>query len=150
MASILDRYGIKEVADVTFYDINDDGTVGKPVLVLDSLKVTYDAVTKLIKDKKVYSAYTVKDGGALEAIYKMAFGNEIGVKIIIQHEDIFNAMHFTPLSAVKVVLLGQDPYHNVNQAIGASFAVPPGQEIPPSLVNIYKELQVGFSLVVCD
>ena len=47
----------------------------------DSLKVTYDAVTKLIKDKKVYSAYTVKDGGALEAIYKMAFGNEIGVKL---------------------------------------------------------------------
>ena len=49
----------------------------------DSLKVTYDAVTKLIKDKKVYSAYTVKDGGALEAIYKMAFGNEIGVKLNI-------------------------------------------------------------------
>ena len=47
----------------------------------DSLKVTYDAVTKLIKDKKVYSAYTVKDGGALEAIYKMAFGNEIGVEL---------------------------------------------------------------------
>ena len=47
----------------------------------DSLKVTYDAVTKLIKDKKVYSSYTVKDGGALEAIYKMAFGNEIGVKL---------------------------------------------------------------------
>ena len=56
-------------------------------------------------------------------------------------DDIFNAFHFTPLSKVKVLLLGQDPYHNVNQAIGASFAVPPGQEIPPSLVNIYKELQ---------
>ena len=47
----------------------------------DNLKVTYDAVTNLIKDKKVYSAYTVKDGGALEAIYKMAFGNEIGVEL---------------------------------------------------------------------
>ena len=47
----------------------------------DSLKVTYDEVTNLIKDKKVYSSYTVKDGGALEAIYKMAFGNEIGVKL---------------------------------------------------------------------
>jgi uracil-DNA glycosylase len=55
-------------------------------------------------------------------------------------DDIFNAFHFTPLSKVKAVIIGQDPYHNVNQAIGACFAVPPGQEIPPSLVNIYKEL----------
>ena len=55
-------------------------------------------------------------------------------------EDIFNAFHFTPLSKVKVVILGQDPYHNVNQAHGLSFSVKPGVEIPPSLVNIYKEL----------
>ncbi len=56
-------------------------------------------------------------------------------------DDIFNAFHLTPISEVKVLLLGQDPYHNVNQAMGACFSVPPGQEIPPSLVNIYKELQ---------
>ena len=57
-------------------------------------------------------------------------------------EDIFNAFHFTPLSKVKVLLLGQDPYHNVNQAHGLSFSVLPKQkEIPPSLVNIYKELK---------
>lgn len=57
-------------------------------------------------------------------------------------DDIFNAFHFTPLSKVKVLLLGQDPYHGERQAIGASFAVPPDQkELPPSLVNIYKELQ---------
>lgn len=56
-------------------------------------------------------------------------------------EDIFNAFHFTPLSKVKVVILGQDPYHNVNQAHGLSFSVKPDQkEIPPSLVNIYQEL----------
>ena len=56
-------------------------------------------------------------------------------------EDIFNAFHFTPLSKVKVVILGQDPYHNVNQAHGLSFPVKPDQkEIPPSLVNIYQEL----------
>ncbi|MDR1271434.1 MAG: uracil-DNA glycosylase [Clostridiales Family XIII bacterium] len=55
-------------------------------------------------------------------------------------DDIFNAFHFTPLSKVKVLLLGQDPYHGENQAIGSSFSVPPGQDIPPSLVNIYKEL----------
>lgn len=56
-------------------------------------------------------------------------------------DDIFNAFHFTPLNNVKVLLIGQDPYHNENQAIGTSFAVPVSQkEIPPSLVNIYQEL----------
>ena len=55
-------------------------------------------------------------------------------------EDIFNAFHITPMSNVKVLLLGQDPYHNYNQAHGLSFSVKPGQDIPPSLQNIYKEL----------
>ena len=56
-------------------------------------------------------------------------------------DDIFNAFHFTPLSKVKVLLLGQDPYHNVNQAHGLSFSVLPNQkDIPPSLQNIYQEL----------
>ena len=57
-------------------------------------------------------------------------------------DDIFNAFHFTPVSKVKVLLLGQDPYHNVNQAHGLSFSVLPEQkEIPPSLQNIYQELR---------
>lgn len=57
-------------------------------------------------------------------------------------DDIFNAFHFTPLSEVKILLLGQDPYHNFNQAHGLSFSVLPGQkDIPPSLQNIYKELK---------
>lgn len=56
-------------------------------------------------------------------------------------DDIFNAFHFTPLSDVKVVILGQDPYHNVNQAHGLCFSVKPEVDIPPSLVNIYKELE---------
>lgn len=57
-------------------------------------------------------------------------------------DDIFNALHFTPLSEVKVLILGQDPYHNEHQAHGLSFSVLPDQkEIPPSLQNIYKELQ---------
>lgn len=55
-------------------------------------------------------------------------------------DDIFNAFHLTPLKNVKVVILGQDPYHNVNQAHGLCFSVKPEVEIPPSLVNIYKEL----------
>ena len=56
-------------------------------------------------------------------------------------DDVFNAFHLTPLSQVKVVIIGQDPYHNVNQAHGLCFSVKPEVEIPPSLVNIYKELQ---------
>lgn len=56
-------------------------------------------------------------------------------------DDIFNAFHFTPLSEVKVVILGQDPYHDVGQAHGLCFSVKPDVKIPPSLVNIYKELQ---------
>ena len=55
-------------------------------------------------------------------------------------DDIFNAFHFTPLKDVKVLLLGQDPYHNVHQAHGLSFSVLPGNDIPPSLKNIYQEL----------
>ena len=54
--------------------------------------------------------------------------------------DLFTAVHLTPLSNVKVVILGQDPYHNVGQAHGLSFSVRKGIEIPPSLENIYKEL----------
>lgn len=56
-------------------------------------------------------------------------------------DDIFNALHFTPLKEVKVLILGQDPYHNQNQAHGLSFSVQVGQDTPPSLQNIYKELQ---------
>lgn len=55
-------------------------------------------------------------------------------------QDIFNAFALTPLSEVKVLILGQDPYHEPGQAHGLSFSVKPGIEIPPSLVNIYKEL----------
>jgi len=58
-----------------------------------------------------------------------------------QPDDIFNAFSLTPLSQVKVVILGQDPYHNVGQAHGLCFSVKPDVEVPPSLVNIYKELQ---------
>ncbi|PWC11332.1 uracil-DNA glycosylase [Brenneria corticis] len=55
-------------------------------------------------------------------------------------KDVFNAFRFTELHQVKVVILGQDPYHGPNQAHGLSFSVRPGVPAPPSLVNIYKEL----------
>lgn len=55
-------------------------------------------------------------------------------------DDIFNAFHLTPFQDVKVVIIGQDPYHNDGQAHGLCFSVKPEVEIPPSLVNIYQEL----------
>lgn len=61
-------------------------------------------------------------------------------QIFPEANDIFNAFDFTPLSQVKVVILGQDPYHNNGQAHGLSFSVKPEVEIPPSLINIYQEL----------
>lgn len=62
--------------------------------------------------------------------------------------DIFNAFTQTPFNKVKVVILGQDPYHNPNQAMGLSFSVPQNIKMPPSLVNIYKELHsdIGVQL----
>ena len=56
-------------------------------------------------------------------------------------DDIFNALHLTPLNEVKVLILGQDPYFNERQAHGLCFSVQPGVDIPPSLQNIYAELQ---------
>ena len=63
-------------------------------------------------------------------------------------QDIFSALHLTPRRKVKAVILGQDPYHNEGQAHGLSFSVRPGVEIPPSLVNIFKELHddIGCSI----
>ncbi|KFX57487.1 uracil-DNA glycosylase [Clostridium botulinum] len=55
--------------------------------------------------------------------------------------NIFNALHYTAFDDVKLVILGQDPYHGPNQAHGLSFSVNPGVKTPPSLLNIYKELK---------
>ena len=61
-------------------------------------------------------------------------------RVFPEADDIFNAFQFTPLSKVKVVILGQDPYHNYGQAHGLCFSVKPDVDVPPSLVNIYQEL----------
>lgn len=65
------------------------------------------------------------------------------------HPDMFHiyeALKLTPYNKVKVVILGQDPYHGVNQAHGLSFSVQPGVRIPPSLQNIYKELEADLGI----
>ena len=73
-------------------------------------------------------------------LYQFVCQEYAGCKVFPPSEDIFNAFHLTPLHQVKVVILGQDPYHNDGQAHGLCFSVKPDVEIPPSLVNIYKEL----------
>ena len=66
---------------------------------------------------------------------------EAGKVIYPPATDVFNAFKLTELDQVKVVILGQDPYHGPNQAHGLCFSVLPGVRTPPSLVNIYKEMQ---------
>ena len=63
-------------------------------------------------------------------------------------EDIFNAFNYTPFAKVKVVILGQDPYHGNGQAHGLSFSVPKGIKLPPSLKNIFKELHTDLNFEI--
>jgi uracil-DNA glycosylase len=85
----------------------------------------------------------------LQAEFKKPYYKDLYYKVLEEYQthrvfpaadDIFNAFDFTPMEKVKVVILGQDPYHNDGQAHGLSFSVKPEVEIPPSLVNIYQEL----------
>lgn len=92
---------------------------------------------------------------ALEAEFKKEYFKELikfveheykNHKVYPPKEDVFNAFNLTPLGQVKVVVIGQDPYHNEGQSHGLCFSVKPGTRIPPSLRNILKELEddLGF------
>ncbi len=69
-----------------------------------------------------------------------------GKQIFPKGSEYFRALDLTPLDEVKVVILGQDPYHGAGQAHGLCFSVQPGVRIPPSLVNIYKEMQSDLGI----
>ena len=87
------------------------------------------------------------DKAYMQGIRSFLLGEKsAGRKIYPEGKNIFKALDSTPLTDVKVVILGQDPYHGPKQAHGLSFSVLPGVDIPPSLKNIYKELaaDVGF------
>ncbi|NNC78933.1 MAG: uracil-DNA glycosylase [Acidimicrobiales bacterium] len=66
------------------------------------------------------------------------------------HDEVFAALHMTPYAETKVLLLGQDPYHGDGQAHGLSFSVKPGVRIPPSLQNMYKELEDDLGIPAPD
>lgn len=78
-------------------------------------------------------------------VLKAAYKSEL---IYPSENDLFTALQLTSYAATKIVILGQDPYHGLNQAHGLSFSVKPGVQMPPSLRNIFKELQsdVGCSI----
>lgn len=71
---------------------------------------------------------------------------EAGKRIFPKGAEWFRALDLTPLETVRVVILGQDPYHGPGQAHGLAFSVKPGTPIPPSLVNIYKEMQTDLGI----
>ena len=83
-------------------------------------------------------------------LYKTVMTEYQTRKIFPPADDLFNAFHFTPLNEVKVVILGQDPYHNDGQANGLCFSVREDIDIPPSLVNIYKELHSDLGCYIPD
>jgi uracil-DNA glycosylase len=95
---------------------------------------------------------------ALQPEFKEAYFGEIkaflktekqaGKKIYPPGKLIFNAFNLVPIDKVKVVILGQDPYHNPGEAMGLSFSVPKSVRVPPSLKNIYKEMvtDIGFEI----
>ena len=83
-------------------------------------------------------------------LYKTVMDEYHTRRIYPPADDIFNAFALTPLKDVKVVILGQDPYHGDGQAHGLCFSVKPEVEIPPSLVNIYKELHDDCGCYIPD
>lgn len=97
-----------------------------PVIKTESQKDYYKKLTEFVRSEYTGTEYT---------IYPPS-------------DDIFKALDLTPLSKVKAVILGQDPYHDVNQAHGLCFSVRPGIQPPPSLVNIYKELHEDLGLKI--
>ena len=81
-------------------------------------------------------------------LYKTIMEEYRTTKVFPPPQDMFNAFEYTPLNDVKVVILGQDPYHNDGQANGLCFSV--RVDIPPSLVNIYKELHSDLGCYIPD
>lgn len=94
------------------------------------MKATWEEFFKEIQNEPFY----VEMNKFIEDIYS----NSI---VYPKKEDVFNTFRLCPLENVKVIIIGQDPYHEPNQAMGLAFSVPDGVKLPPSLKNIYKEIE---------
>ncbi len=71
-------------------------------------------------------------------------------RIYPERKNMFNAFKLTPLQDVKVVIFGQDPYHEPGQAMGLAFSVPDNIKTPPSLINIYKEIEIEYNTLIMN
>lgn len=104
-------------------------------------------------DVKLHPDWLARIGGEFDAPYMAALKQFLaaeraaGKTIYPRPRDWFAALDATPPDAVRVVILGQDPYHGPGQAHGLCFSVQPGVRVPPSLVNIYKELKSDLGIV---
>ena len=99
--------------------------------------MTWEEVFKKIKSKD----YAISLSKFLDSEYA-------NHKIYPERKNMFNAFKLTPLEDVKVVIFGQDPYHEEGQAMGLSFSVPDNIKTPPSLINIYKEIEIEYNTVI--
>mgnify|MGYP003304760481 CR=1 FL=1 len=119
---------------------------------LDFLINDYTKIrTKAFQASDLYDLNQSNEGGAIEEEFKKPYMESLrsfliqeksrGARIFPPPDQIFAAINETSLDDTKVVIIGQDPYHKVNQAHGLSFSVNPEIKIPPSLVNIFKELK---------
>lgn len=78
---------------------------------------------------------------------KLSSRDEVGAVVFPPREQMFSAFNSTPFDDVKVVILGQDPYHGPGQAMGLAFSVPDGVRLPPSLRNIFKEIEADIGAI---
>ena len=94
---------------------------------------TWDNFFEIVKKKDYWQS--------LESFWNEQYSTKT---VYPPRELIFNAFKLTPLSEIKVVIIGQDPYHEKGQAMGLAFSVPNSCKIPPSLINIFKEIEYEF------
>lgn len=98
--------------------------------------MTWEEAFSNIKEKEYFKS--------LEKFWDSEYKSKI---IYPSRDKIFNAFNLTPLNEVKVVIFGQDPYHEPNQAMGLAFSVPDGIAPPPSLKNIFSEIEIEFNFI---
>jgi uracil-DNA glycosylase len=105
-----------------------------------------------MSEVKLHESWLGPLGGEFEQPYMKGLKDFLlaekaaGQRIFPKGSEWFRAMDLTPLGEVRIVILGQDPYHGAGQAHGLCYSVKPGTPVPPSLVNIYKEMQADLGI----
>ena len=110
-----------------------------PTSRCDSSKITPQSWKEVLSEERSKEYFTK----LLDFIERERFSGKV---VYPTNNEIFNSFHYTPFNTVKVVILGQDPYHGPGQAHGLCFSVRPGIQFPPSLQNIFKEIQEDLNI----